>query len=580
MRCSECLGQMKPVRDGLQCEACGRLLEAQTDDREEGVPQLEYNMPKPRRMRPVLLVLGIVLAGCATALLVGLSAYYGRGAFAPGTPQASTVAPGPAMTEDQILARSSSGLFAGEDQTFAIVQSLQIPPGSVPMRITDAETPMLALLAGSEAGDTLPPRSPAVILSLSADGREVGKTRTYLPPAGRLKAISGERDGTFLIASAQEAGPLLQRISPSGETLWTLALPGAADPEIQILRPVSDDGALVLVRDTSDTSVMAVFAERDGSMAWSRRLSKSANSLYGAVSPFNEFLIAMRDADGLRILSLDAGGQEMWSSSHALLPASEVVSVSVDPLGAADLLTMPGPHWLRINSIGALERDTPLLTSTTPEDGTCRLWPGASALRIACLTLPGLEISEFSAEGDRMKTTELGTRNDARKLSLLPHGDMLMVRGSSNGASTDFLDVLLPAALLASDARQDTATGNESAERVVRGGAAPAPAAPTVSDPDAEAQTERDSSSLTEATGHQASGPSNSGPGQSGLACRFTCMSRASESATFPMNTTLEMSSGLPEPERTKQIEQEWRAVCEAAGGVMAENVRPDCARF
>ena len=481
MRCSDCLAEMKPHEGGFRCKSCGRMSYPQqmpeddgsTSDEDSAAHQVTYE--PPGRVRKSSGFRWLIILASLGAFVAALAAgWYFTPQIGPAriVPKAAISDIYSGVSADGVTPLETSAIFNDAPGPLGVRSSVTVPAGLTVFPAGSADTPALALIPDLKDAASLPARDRALLLVPGSDGRTFSGKRLWLPPAGRLQAISRTPSGELFVVSRQADGLLLQKISADSQTLWTETLASASanhpDP-VRITLPRSGDGAFVLLGD--DAGMEGIYFDTIGNKLWSRRISDTSGRAFIATSPFDEFLIVLEEADQTVLITLDQEGGEAWRRTWQANADQSVASVAVDALGSVFVLMTPAGHLFSVNSVGSPELDLELSEADSSSGKSCELWPGPATISLLCPQVTGVERTEYSRIGARLDTDLLQTHGEWQNVSLLASEDLL-IAWSANADGVLSIDLLGPAQSkpaedrsAAASAIPDSPAGSQSAPR-------------------------------------------------------------------------------------------------------------------
>ena len=238
MRCSICLSEMKQGPNGLECVACGTLLEPVDD---EGVPAFANSGVLSQNQR--IGILGGVVAIIAAVL-------WGIFAFAPGQLSLNEA------TETVELADRSNDFILDDDNGIV---------GSVLDLSTRDGTNELILDKGCQRlfGD-----DPKTVRWVNLAGEPMAEIRPAFPGNWRLHQACPMPSSTTVFATLLSDGVAISQVDPNGALVWTQVV-NASNPNADTTQVMMDDQSVLLVaHDMADGAVHLVSFDEDGGENW------------------------------------------------------------------------------------------------------------------------------------------------------------------------------------------------------------------------------------------------------------------------------------------------------------------------
>lgn len=308
MRCSICLSEMKQGPYGLECVACGTMLEPVEDETGAvAVPQSNLK----RRLA--------IFAGLAIIAALTIWAIF---TYAPG--RSSSV-------EDDIVESAPLGLqqIVLEDDNGIVVQarSFSIEGGKLELMLDNGCQHLR-----SETVETVQ------WVSVTGD------PRTTISPAfpgnWRMHLVCPTETGGAIFATLLDAGVAISHVEPSGETQWT-QLVTVDDPNQDSVKMLIEDQFILLISHDETAGLLQMEAfDVSGEKKWRQTINAgpSVDTLRSAKTSLGDVLIAWREpAIGLRLAILSPLGGVLQQSnlSDRALPMHDLVQ---DGLGETLIL--------------------------------------------------------------------------------------------------------------------------------------------------------------------------------------------------------------------------------------------------
>ena len=576
MRCSECLGVMKPYKHGFKCQSCGSISTTKVRESDSNL-DLDH-LPQQSPLHLLGRILLWLVASLVLMTLAGLAAWqYGPKSLrslAVNPARSDTSVPQTDSPDIAVETLAVSPLFSEPLPDLEHLQSLHIPSGITPIFLgrIGGKDPAFALVGSARDEDIVPARVRASLLIIGETGRSHALKPLYLPPASRLQSASLLPDGDLLVLSEQALQYTLQKLRPDGQTIWSTTLDNAEVNSSGIVMEPAASGTFLLYRPVGAEGLEVAFVDADGQAAWSRRLSQeNAKHVLATRSPFEEVVVAYQSGRWLSLVGLSQDGQERWSENVPMSEGETLQSISTDILGNVSVLTGPSRMRLRrFNSLGAGSGTIVLPIEPGSYALACTLAEGTQDTVVTCNAPGTLEQLAFSPNGALTEHKTLPIAARLIEAHPLAEQGLQIFLSDSRTDSAITLDIFRspsPQTATSDNASPPVEELSPSAQSASPGfSPAPAPADPP---PEASIPVEETPLPATDA-------PAEATP-QSELSCRFMCAVGNSPGARFPIDTTLLLESGLDAPARETRIDEEWTRACESHGGIRSETVPPEC---
>ncbi|MEM7329322.1 MAG: hypothetical protein AAF437_11320 [Pseudomonadota bacterium] len=273
---------MKQGPDGLECAACGTLLEPVQD--EAGVTITRASMARNRRV----MIISILTVGVALAM-------WGIFSFAP-----IQFAQGKDIGSEPALAQSEPAVSQVDDPNSTILHEL-ILSGS-------DEVVEMALDKGCQR---LPGDQASEVQWLNLAGEKVRSVRPEFPGNWRpIQACPLPLSGA-LFAAMLEDGVAISKVEGVDARAWTQVV-SVNEPNAETVALMVDGGAALIVVHDSNRALLQLKAyDDDGAEVWKQQVSTgdTIESIHTAKTGLGYFLIAWRESGiGLRFVIVSPTG--------------------------------------------------------------------------------------------------------------------------------------------------------------------------------------------------------------------------------------------------------------------------------